>query len=935
MNGRSWRLPAFCAVSVVLLMSCAVQSTQPTIADLNDRKLQVEQVEGALDAETSRQKAVQVYRDLIANPPTGEVDPEALRRLADLRLEEDDDALADDASRSPQQAYAESMQLYQRLLQNNPEHQMNDRVLYQLARAYDNRGQKDEALAMLDQLVRRYPASPLVLESQFRRGEILFVKRSYPAAEDAFQAVIDTGDTNPFYEHALYKKGWSLFKQTNYQASIDPFMSVLQRKLPGGELQTDMQSLGRADRELAEDALRAISLGFSYEGGPASIHDYFSANAHNPYEDLIYSRLGAFYMDKEQFSDAAKTYESFAGRNPDSERAPDYQARVIDAFVKGKFPSSVLEAKKDYAKNYRLDGPYWQKRKPADRPEVVAALKSTVTDLANHYHAQAQQNKTQTDYREAETWYRSYLDTFPDDAKAPQMNFLLAEALYETKRYGYAALEYEKTAYKYPAHAKSSEAGYAALVSLEHYEKTLQGKEQAAVKERAIASTLRFADAFSEHPKTPVVLVKAADDLFKLNKSTEASRIAQRVVKQYPNTETGLRRTAWTVIAHTAFDGKDFLQAESAYQQVLTLMPTEDKHRNEVEERLAASIYKQGEVSQQQGDLIAAVDHFLRVGQVVPKSPMRATAEYDAAAALTTLKQWPRAALVLESFRASYPKHELQPEVTRRLAVAYQEGGQPLKAAVEFERMSEVQGGDPQMRQQAMLQAVELYEKGGDTGRSVDMLKTYIAKFPQPLEAAMEARQQLVDLYSKRNNATKARYWRQQIVAADAKAGPQRTERTKFLAANATLALAEEDHQAYRRVKLVEPLKQSLAKKKKLMKQAIDAYGKAANSGIESVTTAATFNTGDIYHDFSRALMDSQRPRGLNGEELEQYEILLEEQAFPFEEKAIDIYEVNIKRLSEGVYDKWIKRSIAALAELLPARYAKTERGEAVVEAIH
>ena len=66
----------------------------------------------------------------------------------------------------------------------------------------------------------------------------------------------------------------------------------------------------------------------------------------------------------------------------------------------------------------------------------------------------------------------------------------------------------------------------------------------------------------------------------------------------------------------------------------------------------------------------------------------------------------------------------------------------------------------------------------------------------------------------------------------------------------------------------------------------------------------------------------------LNEEELEQYEILLEEQAFPFEEKAIELYEVNVPRAANGLYDQAVKDSYRRLAELMPGTYAKSERSE-------
>jgi hypothetical protein len=118
------------------------------------------------------------------------------------------------------------------------------------------------------------------------------------------------------------------------------------------------------------------------------------------------------------------------------------------------------------------------------------------------------------------------------------------------------------------------------------------------------------------------------------------------------------------------------------------------------------------------------------------------------------------------------------------------------------------------------------------------------------------------------------------------------------------------------------------------MKEALDAYGKAADYGIAEVTTAATYEIAELYHALSKDLYASERPAELTEEELEQYDILLEEQAFPIEEEAIELHETNAARTTEGIYDEWVKKSLAALVELSPGRYAKAEIGETFVQAI-
>ena len=96
----------------------------------------------------------------------------------------------------------------------------------------------------------------------------------------------------------------------------------------------------------------------------------------------------------------------------------------------------------------------------------------------------------------------------------------------------------------------------------------------------------------------------------------------------------------------------------------------------------------------------------------------------------------------------------------------------------------------------------------------------------------------------------------------------------------------------------------------------------------------ATYRIAEVYHDFGKAMLASQRPKGLSKDELEQYDVLLEEQAFPFEEKAIEVHEVNARHAADGIYDEWVRKSYVALSELRPVRYAKSERSEVAIDAI-
>ena len=135
-------------------------------------------------------------------------------------------------------------------------------------------------------------------------------------------------------------------------------------------------------------------------------------------------------------------------------------------------------------------------------------------------------------------------------------------------------------------------------------------------------------------------------------------------------------------------------------------------------------------------------------------------------------------------------------------------------------------------------------------------------------------------------------------------------------------------------MRLSAPLKKSLLVKRNALEGAMDGYKKAAEYHVAEVTTAATYEMADLYAVLAKDIMASERPKNLKGEELAEYNSLLEEQVFPFEEQAIKAHELNTARAKDGVYDEWVKKSFQALAQLKPARYGKTEVTQDVVASL-
>ncbi len=978
MSGR--RLFLIAGLSAAL-GACSTTTPQGTLAELQRLPADVEEIY----LEDSLERAAESYRRYLEETSESAMTPEAMRRLADLQLEQEygvitgtapiEMAAPDLADQSGQivaaasgsgpdgpgesdQAFEqratqrqdllagmsspeiglpgngeaipagprEAIQTYKKILETYPNYERNDQVLYQMSRAYDEIGQPDEAMAVMDQFVAKYPHSRYLDEVYFRRGEYYFVRKKFIDAENAYGAIIRMGKDSSYYELALYKQGWAYYKQYLYEEALHNYMALLDyRQSTGYDFdQVDEEN----DEHRIADTFRVISLSFSNLGGPEVVDKYFAERGRRSYADKIYGNLGEFYFSKLRYDDATSVYKSFIELNPYHKVSPYFSMRVVEIFGEAGFPQLVVESKKEFATNYALDAEYWLHNDIGASVEVRGFLKTNLTDLANHYHAlyreEALLDEQPAMFAEANHWYRQFLASFPSDTESPQINYQLADLLLENKEFSAAATEYERTAYDYDLHDKASAAGYAAIYAYREELKIATGARQREVKEATVVSSLRFADTYPGHEQAAVVLGAAADDLYEMKDFPAAISAGQALIDRYPESDAGLRRSAWLVVANSSIDLAEYQDAEFAYTNVLGLTADDDEKRPSVIDGLAAAIYKQGEQANLLEDFRAAADHFLRIKDVAPTSDIRSVAEYDAAAALMKLEDWSQASAVLEEFRATHAEHDLNTEATKQLAYIYREDGQTARAAAEHERIS-AEATDPELARAALLTAGELYDDAAVVVDAVRVYEKYVADYPQPLDLAMETRSRLAEIFQGEQNYDRYYETLHEIVAVDRDAGGARTDRSRYLAAKAALVLGEQRYQQFASLKLVQPFEQSLAEKQRRMDAAMDSLEALVDYEVAEVTAAATYYIAETYLEFSVSLMESERPAGLSDAEMVDYELVIEEEAYPFEERAIDVHEENFELLAGGIYNAWVQKSLEKLGLLMPGRYAKNE----------
>lgn len=935
-----------CAVlTIALLSGCSVleplteqeQLSQQTLGNLAPAALRLM---GNENIDIDHDEVMEKYRAYLEVSTDEELRIRTHHRIANLRLQKDEFILeggdqSDEASAKVFELDAgrESIADYEKLLAKYPDRNDNDLALYQLAKAYSLAGEPFETIRVLEQLTELYPRSDYYLESLFRLGDIYYANGVYDLAESSYQRLIIRGsEGNKYYLNAMYLVGWSQFKQNRYDESLLSFTSVLDFEFPTEETIT-LASIGQ--QSMLKDILRIMAITFDYQGDWENINQFYAGIGRRHYEHRIYETLASQYYNKKYYKSGASTLRAFINRYPQDVLSPVFYQRVVEGYTKARYPTLLRKHKKIFVETFGVGGEYWENHTLAVQETIKPALSTYIWDLARFNHAWGQRIKNGKEKKErlqeAIGWYGEYIRSFPDAEDTAKAHFLLAEVAYQTKQYPLAKDHYEIVAYQYPDYEKAAESGYAAILT---YSKHKPKKADKLIwRQLTVASAMRFVQEFPKDERRGQVLVNTAEMLLAGQYYEQALVTANLAWESEGNLSARHRYGASLVRSHSSFYLEQFVEAEQAIKEALSYDKIKSKSRNDLREKLAASIYKQGEMAKASGDNELAVKNWLRIAKLVPESDIKVSAEFDAATLLMAAEKYEQAVPVLLDFRKAYPNHRLVKDIPSKLIVAYESQENWRSAAFELQKIWQ-QGGNKEQSRIALFQSAEYFEKAKDLDNALVMYKRYAHDYKRPFNPAIEAHHKLDVIYLAQGDDTKRLFWMNKIVWLHLGAREDRTDRSKYLAAKSAYELAENERIKFEKVKITLPLDKSINRKNKRMKAAMERYTQAVQIGVLEFTTSATFRIAELYSQFGSGLLASERPAGLDELALEEYGYLLEDQAFPLEEAAIEVHQKNAGRTFDGLYDQWVKKSYGSLAELMPAQYAKYEKQVSYVDAI-
>lgn len=884
------------------------------------------------------------YQELIDLFEDKQLKEQIERRIADVYMMEGVQSQQQDSTLS-KSYYVEAIKSYKEILDKYPNSPDNAEVLYQLAKAYDMEGKQRDALAMLERLTANHPYYPNLAEAYFRMGDIYFGEQRYRNAEQAYRAVT-LSESPKLQVNAHYMLGWTQYKQSNYRASLDAYVYVMNALFAST---TDIEQLNKAEQSMVTDSLHSMSLALDKIGGPSAIKDNKEL-AKRPYVWMLYANLGDYYLEKDLYQDSADTFKTFVTEFPKAPQAPSLHKKLVETYERGGFPSSALNEKASYVAAYGIHSSFNSGREGL-RVDVESVIRQYLKELAQHNHATGQdllasltdesgatlsaekqvarRTKANNHLGEAAKFYQEFIDTFPNDETVDSMRFMRAEVLFQAGRYEDAVADYEQVAYQpvgKSAADRAADAGYAAIIC---YERIIEQKKSGsrAAREwqaRAVESMLSFAGTFDSDARSPAVLTSAAETMFGLNQFERAVEITSALIAGNSQLDAQLKKTAYGIMAHSYFKLENYEAAEHSYANQRSLAVVNSDEYTQISERLASAIYKRAE-QLAEGDASAEAAHyFLKVKSVTPNATVRATAQYDAVALLLTLKHWQRAIPELQELIALYPEHKLAVEFPRQLAYAYEQSEQWDAAANAYHDLSK-QDPDDEVKREALFLAASMHEKNKNHAAAVTLFKRYAYSYEEPFETRMEARYHLAINYQALGDEGKKLYWLRRIIDGDSKGGKQRNDRSRWLAAWANMEYGNYFADEFKETRLRLPLIKSLPRKNEKLQSALQRYQQAADYGLLEFVTESSYKIGTLYQIFTKELRNSPTPSGLSASDKATYREIIEQQAAPFEELAVNVHMANINRGWDGEYNPWIEKSFEEMRLLNPLRFAKQE----------
>ena len=305
-------------------------------------------------------------------------------------------------------------------------------------------------------------------ETWFRIGEYHFEDYADPHGLDlaisAYSRILATPEDRN-YNLALYKVAWAYYRGSRYPEAIRHFAMLVQWS------DDERLRTGRAGSELRPEAIQYLGITFAYddwdenqvpdvlEGGPTGlqrVQDPTFMQQDSDWTPEVYFQLGQVYFDEAKYPEAIAVWRLALQRWPNHHLAPEVTNLIARAHTRHNEFEQAIAARAELSRFLQDDWRNENLDHPAELRRAEQLAENSLIGTAVHYHQEAQQlrrrcvadqdptlcTQAQRSYALAAQAYREYLNRYPNNPQAYELQYNLADALYWSDNYQDSAREY-------------------------------------------------------------------------------------------------------------------------------------------------------------------------------------------------------------------------------------------------------------------------------------------------------------------------------------------------------------------------------------------------------------------------------------------------------------------------------------------------------------
>lgn len=858
----------------------------------------------------SRLRSIELYRSLLSTYPdnTSDYMAEASFRLAELLFETERERIrlileTEGETTEILPDFNAAIQAYARVIEKFPRHPLKEDALYGLAYCYTEQGDPDQAADGYARLIQAFPGTRYSVEINMRLGEYYFTMEDLTRAIIHYRYVVESGGPE-YVEKALYKQGWCYYNLDRYEEAKDSFFAVLDLN-KSGELSID---------SLVYESMDIIARSYTESGGTPALIRRIRIRSADHYSSHILYKLADLYRERSLFPEAIGTFRTYIELFPSGGSMPEVLKLMRETYhIRGDTLAS-LELSEIFRQYIGPETTWYGKATPERREQAISLILNNLETAAKRRRARSQTAGRETELNLTLKDLTGYEEIAGDDSPC-RIKYLKGIVLTEIDRFPEAVHVLNDLAVE----NRCPELAERAILASTDYQINTYDKS-GTVDLTLFENTVNIlSDVSSGNPVTPRAILALGEITLNNDDLPGARSHFSLLIRNYQTTPESDR--ARLLIARTFFKETNYRQAAAWFRE--SWRKTRDDAIGEEAHRLQVySLFKYAEELSSTGKTTEAAERFEAIHRQFPDSDVAQVSLYNAGKLYRSIGLERKATSLFETLAATYTDSEFASEALQMSVLILEALGDPIRAADDSMVLAARSHGKE--REAALLKAAQLYSAGNAPGQAASSRTLYIEEFTEPVE---ELSRQLFRLG---RDLETVGDWDSALAAYTRNVTLQRkipgNQVLTTFAARSQLRIAERSFSHYKDYHITPPIDKTVVRKRDMLQIVIRDFVAAGHYRTADVITASNYFIGRALELFKEDILSSPKPEGMTTADMEEYELLLQEMAFPFEAKALDAYRVNIQRsVKLELLDAWIEKTFERMAELAPWSYLRSE----------